>query len=139
MILRGILVLFGLMSLVNGAYMLIAPGHWFHEMPAGIPDTGPMNPHFVRDVGVVYALSGGGLLWAALNLARGHSVVVMVMLFYAGHAALHVFDIVAGHLPAAHWGVDFMGVFFPAIVLCAISTPGVWRKLSSSGSSHFWT
>lgn len=131
MMLRGILVLFGLMSLGNGIYMLVAPGHWFHEMPAGIPDTGPMNPHFVRDVGVVYVLSGGGLLWAAFNFVHGYSVVVMVTLFYAGHAALHVFDIVAGHLPAEHWVVDFIGVFFPAIVLCVIAAPGMWRKLSA--------
>lgn len=130
MILRGMLVLFGLMSLGNGMYMLVAPGHWFHEMPAGIPDTGPMNPHFVRDVGVVYALSGGGLLWAALNLARAYPVVIMVTLFYLGHAVLHVFDIVMGHLPADHWLIDFSGVFFPAIVLCVISLPKIWQKLN---------
>jgi hypothetical protein len=128
--LRGILVLFGLMSLGNGIYMLVAPGHWFHEMPAGIPDTGPMNPHFVRDVGVVYALAGGGLLWAAFNVAQAYPVYLMVTLFYLGHALLHVFDIIAGHLPAAHWGVDFMGVFFPAIVLCAIAVPKAWHKLN---------
>ena len=72
MLLRGLLAVFGLMSLGNGLYMLAAPDHWFREMPAAIPDTGPMNPHFVRDVGVVYALAGGGLLWGAANIARAY-------------------------------------------------------------------
>jgi len=130
MLLRGLLVVFGLMSLGNGIYMLAAPDHWFHEMPAAIPDTGPMNAHFVRDVGVVYALSGAGLLWGALNLARAYPVLVMVALFYAGHGALHVADILMGHLPADHWWIDFSGVFLPAIVLCAIGWPSIWRKLN---------
>lgn len=130
MMLHGILFVFGLMSLGNGLYMLAAPDHWFHEMPAAIPDTGPMNAHFVRDVGVVYALAGVGLLWAAFNVARGYPVLVMVALFYAGHAALHVADILMGHLPADHWTIDFSGVFLPAIVLCVIAWPAVWKRFN---------
>jgi hypothetical protein len=130
MFLRIAFVVLGVMSLGNGLYMLAAPDHWFHEMPAAIPDTGPMNPHFVRDVGVVYALAGAGLLWAALNIARAYPVLVMAALFYAGHAALHVADILTGHLPADHWGIDFSGVFLPAIILCTIAWPPVWKKLN---------
>ena len=130
MLLRGLLVVFGLMSLGNGLYMLAAPDHWFHEMPAAIPDTGPMNPHFVRDVGVVYALAGGGLLWGAMNLATAYPVLVMAALFYAGHGALHVADILMGYLPASHWMIDFTGVFLPAIVLCVIAWPSVWKRLN---------
>ncbi len=132
MLLRGIMVVFGLMSLGNGLYMLVAPGHWFHEMPAAIPDTGPMNPHFVRDVGAVYALSGAGLLWGVFNLTRAYPVFVMVALFYGAHAGLHVSDILMGHLPADHWAIDFSGVFFPAIVLCVVALPSVWKKLNPS-------
>lgn len=133
MFLRGLLAVFGLMSLGNGIYMLAAPDHWFHEMPAAIPDTGPMNAHFVRDVGVVYALSGLGLMWAAVNLARGYPVLVMVALFYAAHGALHVADIASGRLPADHWWIDFSGVFLPAIVLCAVAWPSLWKRLNPAG------
>ena len=50
----------------NGLWMLAAPLNWFTTVP-GVVDSGPFNDHFVRDVGIVYALSGV----AFLQLARG--------------------------------------------------------------------
>src|SRR5581483_2403752 len=41
----------GLLNVANGVWMLLAPASWYYRLPAGVPDTGPLNPHFVRDVG----------------------------------------------------------------------------------------
>ena len=42
-------------SLANGLWMLFAPAHWYQNLPAGVPDTGPLNVHFVRDIGAAFA------------------------------------------------------------------------------------
>lgn len=131
MIIRIPYLLFGLGTVLNGVYMLAAPDHWFHQGPPGVTDTGPMNPHFVRDVGVVYALAGLGLMWAAWNLAGAYPVHVMVTLFFVGHAVLHVVDILVGNLPVDHWVEDFPGVFLPAILFGAMALPAVWKRVEA--------
>ena len=42
-----IFAIFGAASVANALWMLAGPLHWYHEVPAAVPDTGPFNPHFV--------------------------------------------------------------------------------------------
>ena len=42
----------------NGAWMLWDPIHWYHTLPAAVPDSGPLNEHFVRDIGCAFTLLG---------------------------------------------------------------------------------
>ena len=58
--------LFGLANLANSAWMLVAPAHWYANLPAAVPDTGPLNLHFVRDIGSTFAVLGAALLAAAV-------------------------------------------------------------------------
>ena len=104
-------------NVANGLWMLATPGGWFTGVPAAVPDTGPLNPHFVRDVGVVYLVSGVGLAWCARNLDRALPVLVGITAFHVGHALTHVADILTGRLPASHWLIDTPGVFAPTILL----------------------
>jgi hypothetical protein len=39
------------------------------------------------------------------------------LVFLAAHALLHIYDTAVGNLPSDHWGLDFAGVYLPAIVL----------------------
>jgi hypothetical protein len=77
----------GALSLGNAAWMLIDPFHWYRELPAGVPDFGPFNPHFVRDIGCAYLTAGVALVWAALAPRRRVALVAIGLLFYAAHAA----------------------------------------------------
>ena len=52
---RVLLWILGMMSAANGVWMLATPAAWYHGLPAGVPDTGPLNVHFVRDVGSAFA------------------------------------------------------------------------------------
>ena len=61
MLLKIVYVLMGLGSLGNGVFMFFAPETWFERGYPGVTDTGPMNIHFIRDIGVVYAIVGSGL------------------------------------------------------------------------------
>src|SRR5262249_19865264 len=54
-------------NLVNGAWMLAAPAHWYATLPAAVPDFGPLNEHFVRDIGCAFFVQGVALAVAAVN------------------------------------------------------------------------
>ncbi len=51
----------GLLAAVNGLFMLIAPDSWYPITP-GVPDTGPFNQHFVRDIGCAFLVTGVSLV-----------------------------------------------------------------------------
>jgi hypothetical protein len=108
---------FGVISLGNAAWMLVAPLHWYHELPAGVPDFGPFNPHFVRDIGCAFATVGFAFLWAAFAPARRFTLAVVGCFFYVAHAALHVFDTLRAAVDPVHVLLDFPGVYLPAITL----------------------
>lgn len=115
------LTIFAVANLANGAWMLLDPAGWYADLPAAVPDTGPLNPHFVRDLGGTFAVMGVALLWAAVRPAARVPVLALVSLFYVLHAAIHVTDTLAGRLPASHWWIDFPGVYLPALLLVALT------------------
>lgn len=119
----------GLTSLANGLWMLADPATWFTQIPAAVPDTGPLNQHFVHDIGVVYSIAGLGSIWCARDLAGTYAVHLGVMLFYAGHALVHVAEISLGLLPHSHWWIDLPLVFLPALILMTLTLPAVRQRL----------
>ena len=120
-----VLGLFAAGNLANAAWMLGAPEHWFHNLPAGVPDTGPFNEHFVRDLGVVMAVMGLALVWAAAHRAVRVPVLYMVSGFYVLHALLHVWDTARGFLGPEHWALDAGGVYIPMVLVLAAT---FWAK-----------
>lgn len=118
----------GGVSLANGLWMLAHAWSWFTWLP-GVMDTGAVNGHFIHDVGIVYALSGAGLIWCARNLAAARPVYIGITLFFALHAVGHVAEILLGQLPPRHWWVDLPLVFAPALALSLLALPGSWRKI----------
>ena len=124
-----LLWLFCVLNVANGAWMLIAPESWYMDLPAAVPDTGPFNVHFVRDIGMTFTLLGFGFGWCAMNLARCYPVYVGLTAWVMGHALLHVADIISGRLPSTHWGIDAPVVFFPALLLLVLALPPVWQTV----------
>lgn len=126
----------GLVSLLNGLWMLIDPSTWYLQIPAGVPDTGPLNNHFVHDIGVVFLLTGLGGIWCFRHmLAQPTSARVIhwgMTGFLGGHALVHVAEISAGLLPADHWWIDAPLTFAPALVLLYLSVPTVWQRAVSA-------
>ena len=128
--LRSILNFFGATNLGNGLWMLFSAGHWYENLPAGLHDTGPLNTHFVHDIGLIYSLCGIALVWCAQNLSKSLHAYFAVMLFFIGHALIHVFEILLGLLPPSHWLIDFPLIFVPAMILIGL-LPSV-RKLNEA-------
>ena len=56
-----LLLILGLGMVANALWMLAGPMHWYTELPAAVPDTGPFNPHFLRHIGCPFFTCGAGL------------------------------------------------------------------------------
>ena len=116
-----VFLVLGVGLLANALWMLAGPMHWYEELPAAVPDTGPFNPHFVRDIGCAFFTAGFALVWAARRPALRFPLVASATLFLVAHALLHVYDTAVGNLPNDHWWLDAPGVYLPAVVL-AVAT-----------------
>lgn len=116
-----LLLALGAGAIANALWMLAGPMHWYHELPAAVPDTGPFNPHMVRDIGCAFLTVGVAQVWAAFAPALRLPLVATAALFLAAHAVLHVYDTAVGNLPADHWWLDAPGVYVPALALAWVA------------------
>jgi|SRR5262245_28651179 len=118
------------LNLANGVWMIAAPASWYAGLPAAVPDTGPLNQHFVRDIGSAFVVMGcalaAGAAWPALRVPA----LALVSLFYVLHALVHVADTLTGHLPASHWAIDLPGVYLPAALLVVLTAVAARRPPS---------
>ena len=101
----------------NALWMLAGPMHWYHGLPAAVPDTGPFNPHFVRDIGCAFLATGAALVWAAFAPHWRAPLLPIAALFLGGHALVHVYDTASGALGHTHWWLDAPGVYLPALLI----------------------
>ena len=107
----------GALCVANALWMLAGPLPWYHDLPAGVPDTGPFNPHFVRDIGCAFLATGVALAWAAFAPRWRPALLPIAALFLVGHALVHVYDTTSGALGHAHWWLDAPGVYLPAVLI----------------------
>ena len=127
-ILKSFYNITGGISIGNGIWMLLSASTWFTQMPVGAENTGPLNSHFVHDVGLVYILVGIGAFWCASRLEKALATHLAMTAFMAGHALIHVGEILTGALPPVHWLIDFPLVTFPALALVALTPVLLKRK-----------
>jgi len=112
-----VLLVIGVGSTANALWMLAGPMHWYTDLPAAVPDTGPFNPHFVRDIGCAFLAVGIALVWAARVPRWRPPLVIVSALFLVCHGILHAYDTLRGALGHDHWWLDLPGVYLPAAVL----------------------
>lgn len=111
----------GAILAVNGFLMLAGPLAWYGAVP-GVTQTGPFNPHFVRDIGAAYVACGAALAWASAREAARPAATVAA-LFLAIHAAVHLWDALAGRETWAQLLIDLPGVFLPPALSIWIAWP----------------
>jgi len=116
-----VLGIFALSNLLNGVWMLADPPHWYLNLPAGVPDFGPLNEHFVRDIGCAFVVQGVALGIAAFVPRWRVAACGIVALFYVLHALVHVWDTVRGLVGPEHWVIDLSGVYVPAAVMLLLT------------------
>src|SRR5687767_3242353 len=104
----------------NGLWMLFAPHPWYHAVP-GVSATGPLNLHFVRDIGCAYLVAAAGLAWRAVEPVRGSGAALLGATFLLLHAGVHIAETLLG---ICGWGAllrDVPGVVLPAIAALALA------------------
>lgn len=122
-------------NLLNGLFMLSDPALWYSDLPAGVPDFGPYNEHFVRDIGAVFLTLAAALAWAARREQYRLPLVAMTALFYLLHAGGHVYDTARGFVEPHHWWLDLPLVYLPALLL-AVLTLSLARRDQSADSER---
>lgn len=123
----------GLGNLGNGLFMMAAPETWYRELPAAVPDFGPYNAHFVRDIACVFTLLGIGSLLAAWKASLRFIVAVILALFSVSHGLVHIFDTARGLVGPEHWLIDLPLVYVPALVYLGMALAA--RKMERLGIS----
>jgi hypothetical protein len=112
---RGLVAsILGLGLAANGLTMLAAPVNWYAMVP-GVVDTGPFNPHFVRDIGVAYFVTGGSLVWLA-KWPAARPAAQAGAAFLVLHAAVHLWDVATGREHAHQLLFDAPTVFLPPVL-----------------------
>lgn len=103
-------------NIINGLWMIITPAHWYYNLPAGVPVFGPLNYHFIRDLGCVFFLLGIGLLFGGFYLSYRLPLFTMNTSFYFLHMLVHIHEVVSGRVHLGMFWVDLPLVYIPAII-----------------------
>jgi hypothetical protein len=118
---RILLCIFSASSIFNAGWMLVAPQHWYQNLPAHVPEYGPLNTHFVRDIGVAFLISGIGLAFAAVRPIERRACVLFAVSFFVGHALVHLSEVFTGGAAAHLWKGELLLVYLPALMLAAVT------------------
>lgn len=121
MFVRVSLVVLGLIHLINGLYMLVAPAAWYASVP-GVTATGPFNHHFITDIGFAFAASGVGMI-AGFRPGRTAGAFAFAGATWPTlHALFHSWEWMSHGLPSdigplISTAIGVMGVSFAGLAL----------------------
>jgi len=107
--------LLGLGGIANGLIMLVAPMEWYFAVP-GVTSTGPFNQHFIRDIGLIYALIGVALVVGAARPMARTWLWGAAAAWLSGHALFHFWEVAVGICGPGALARDFASVTLPAII-----------------------
>ena len=125
----GLALLLGMAMLGNGVFMTIAPESWYWMVP-GVPDRGPFNQHFVRDIGFIYVLMGAAFIYGSVYTKHRLLLWLMPTAWLVSHAIFHIWEVVVGICGPESLIEDFGGVTVPAL-LGLVLIYGSYRVQSS--------
>jgi hypothetical protein len=129
---QGLAALLAIVMAANGAAMLAAGGWWYGVVP-GVPQTGPYNPHFVKDIGATYLVVALGLAWFAARPRQGWPALVAGAVFLVLHGFIHIADAIASPVCGQNLLRDTPGVFLPAIIAVGLALSSLPKR---EGVSH---
>jgi hypothetical protein len=119
---RSISALFAAGLAANGGFMVVSPSAWYAAVP-GVSDTGPFNPHFVRDIGSAFLVSALGFAWMVVDRRRAWPAAIAGAAFLCLHALVHVVDLLAGRESLGHLAGDLPAIFLPAVLALWLARP----------------
>ncbi|CAM4296548.1 hypothetical protein [Pseudoalteromonas byunsanensis] len=110
-----IAMLLGLLAMVNGTFMILAPEPWYWLVP-GVSDRGPFNQHFLRDIGINYLLIGAAFVLGCVYERQRLALWLFPAAWLLGHALFHIWEVFVGLCSPIFLVIDFVGVTLPALL-----------------------
>jgi hypothetical protein len=104
----------------NGLAMLFMPRAWYHAVP-GVSHTGPFNPHFVQDIGLIQMFMGGLMGFGLIHVTGRFLLWASATVWLTAHAILHFWEVAAGICPPSALARDFAAVTLPALIGIALT------------------
>ncbi|HEY0845303.1 MAG TPA: hypothetical protein VGE12_08045 [Noviherbaspirillum sp.] len=124
-------LLLAIILAANGIAALAVPDIWYARIP-GVIDTGPLNRHFIRDIGAAYLVAGLAFAWLRRD-ARAWPAALAGSAFLALHALVHTGEMLAGTIDAHHLLRDLPGVFLLPVFALWLAWP---HHLSTKEKHH---
>lgn len=115
----------GVFLFVNGLFMIIDPLKWYHVIP-GVPETGPFNQHFVRDIGLIQMFLGAAFVIGMLRPGSRFLLWSAATVWLGAHAVFHFWEVAVGICHSSALLRDFPAVTLPALIGMAL-TILAWR------------
>jgi len=125
----GAVLGFGLAA--NGLYMLADPANWYFMIP-GVTTTGPFNQHFLRDIGLIYLMTGAALVIGALRPRDRAVLWSAAALWHAGHALFHVWEVSVGICGPSALARDFPAVTLPTLIALGLAGWSVRERMANA-------
>jgi hypothetical protein len=110
-----------LLAAANGVFMLAVPAAWYAIVP-GVPNSGPLNTHFIRDIGAGYLVAGVALVWFARD-AQARPAALAGAAFFALHALVHLSDAITERETIYQAVRDLPTVYLGALLALWIAWP----------------
>ena len=110
-------LLLSLGNFLNGIWMLLTPNHWYSNLPGRVPDFGPMNEHFIRDLGCLFVLFGVIFLRGVFESSWRKTALFLSQLWFIPHAFIHLFDTFRGLVSIEHLYMDIPLCYGPPILM----------------------
>lgn len=117
----------GLFTGSNGFAMLVDPLGWFWSVP-GVPLTGGYNAHFVRDIGIVYLLTGAAFVGGIFRPANRPLLWGAGAAWLGAHAIFHLVEVATGLCGPDAIPRDFVGVTAPALAAAGLYLSALARR-----------
>jgi len=130
MIPRSFLGLLGLFHLINGLWMITAPAAWYAAVP-GVVATGPMNHHFVVDIGLAFVASGAGMMAGLLTGARAATLALAGATWPCLHGLFHIWEWISDGLPGDTRELVSTGI--GVIVISLLGFALAWMRARQEG------
>ena len=116
----------GLLAAGNGLVMLAVPKTWFWSVD-GVPLTGGYNAHFVRDIGMVYVLTGAAMFVGLARPAQRALLWTAAAAWLMSHALFHLWEVAAGICGPEAIARDFLGVTLPGLIATGLALQAARR------------